>query len=183
LHTSQLYWPGAVWPHPRAVRPGLANTVKNHRSEEKKTHPSSKKPPCKPRQDKQMDPKPRSAKSRICYTCRKKGHLGKDCVNGNTPQSNLVYYEFHKLKNDKINTCTMRMISSPQVRTRVIWVPKHLVTNLVGPNKCWVPKSVCWACRLVELHWSHGNEERINYLMPYHEKDYKVNITQPMQPH
>jgi hypothetical protein len=64
-------------------------------------------------------------------------------VNGNTPQSNLVYYEFHKLKNDKINTCTMRMISSPQVRTRVIWVPKHLVTNLVGPNKCWVPKSVC----------------------------------------
>jgi hypothetical protein len=53
--------------------------MKNHRSEENKAHPSSKKPPCKPRQDKQMDPKPRSAKGCICYTCREKGHLGKDC--------------------------------------------------------------------------------------------------------
>jgi hypothetical protein len=43
---------------PRAVRPGLASTMKNLHSEEKKTHPSGKKPPCKPRQDMQMDPKP-----------------------------------------------------------------------------------------------------------------------------
>jgi hypothetical protein len=69
--------------------------------------------------------------------------LGKDCLNGNTPQSNLVHHEFHKLRNDKIDTCTMRMITSPQVSTREIWVPKHLVTNLVGRNKCWVPKSAC----------------------------------------
>jgi hypothetical protein len=85
----------------------------------------------------------KSAKSRICYTCRKKGHLGEDCPNGNTPQSNLVHYEFHKLRNDKIDTCNMRMISSPQVSTRAIWVPKHLMTNLVRPNKRWVPKSAC----------------------------------------
>jgi hypothetical protein len=32
--------------------------MKNLHSEEKKTHPSGKKPPCKPRQDMQMDPKP-----------------------------------------------------------------------------------------------------------------------------
>jgi hypothetical protein len=37
---------------PMAVRPGLASTMKNHHNEEKKTHLSSNKPPCKPRQDK-----------------------------------------------------------------------------------------------------------------------------------
>jgi DNA gyrase/topoisomerase IV subunit A len=105
----------------RAIRPGLASTVKNHRNQEKKAHPSSKKPPYKPIQDKQMDPKPRSAKSRICYTCREKGHLGKDSLNGNTSQSNLVHYVFHKLRNDKVDTCTMRLIGSPQVSIRAIW--------------------------------------------------------------
>jgi hypothetical protein len=128
---------------PQAVKPGLVSTMKNHRSEEKKAQPSSKKPLCKPRQDKQMDLKPRCAKGRICYTCREKGHLGNDCLNGNTPQSNLVHYDFHKLRNDKVDICTMRLIYSPQVSTRAIWVPKHIVTNLVGPNKRWVPKSAC----------------------------------------
>jgi hypothetical protein len=128
---------------PKAVRPGLASTVNNDRSEEKKAHSSRKKPTCKPKQDKTIVPKPKSAESSICYTCRAKGHLGKGCPNGYTPQSNLVLYDFHKLRNDKIDTCTMRMISSPQTSTRAIWVPKHLVTNLVGPNKCWVPRSAC----------------------------------------
>jgi hypothetical protein len=40
--------------------------------------------------------------------------LVKDFPNGNTPQSNLVHYDFHKLKNDKVDTCTMRLIGSPQ---------------------------------------------------------------------
>jgi hypothetical protein len=31
---------------PRAVRPGLASTIKNYRNKGKKAHPSSKKPPC-----------------------------------------------------------------------------------------------------------------------------------------
>jgi hypothetical protein len=145
--------------------------MKNHRSEEKKAHPSSKKPLCKPRQERQMDPMPRSAKGRICYTCREKGHLGNDCPNGNTPQSNFVHYDFHKVRNDKVGICTMRLICSPQVSTRAIWVPKHIVTNLVGPNKRWVPKSACWACRSIELHWSHGNEEKIGYLITCHETD------------
>jgi hypothetical protein len=29
-------------------------------------------------------------KHKVCYTCRGKGHLGKDCPNGNTSKPNLV---------------------------------------------------------------------------------------------
>jgi hypothetical protein len=52
-------------------------------------------------------------KSRIFYECRQKGHMGKDCPNGNIPKSNLVHYDFHKLRNDKNGTCAIREISSP----------------------------------------------------------------------
>jgi hypothetical protein len=80
-------------------------------------------------------------KSCICYECRQKGHMGKDCPNGNIPQSSLVNYDFHKLRNDKNGTCAIREISSPRYSMRAIWVPKHLVTNPIGPNKCWVPRN------------------------------------------
>jgi hypothetical protein len=82
-------------------------------------------------------------KSRICYECRQKGHMDKDCPNGNIPKSNLVHYDFHKLRNDKNGTCAMREISSPQCSMRAIWVPKNLVANPIGPNKCWVPSKAC----------------------------------------
>jgi hypothetical protein len=95
-------------------------------------------------------------KSRICYECRQKGHMGKDCPNVNIPKSNLVHYDFNKLKNDKNGTCAVREISSPHYSMRAIWVPKHLVTYPIEPNKCWVPKNACWACRMKEMHWAHG---------------------------
>jgi hypothetical protein len=82
-------------------------------------------------------------KSHICYECCQKGHMGKDCPNGNNPQSSLVHYDFHKLRNDKNGTCAMREISSPHCSMRAIWLPKHLVTNPIGPNKCWVPRNAC----------------------------------------
>jgi hypothetical protein len=31
---------------------------------------------------------------------------------------------------------------------RDIWVPKNLVTNPMGLNKCWVPRNACLACRI-----------------------------------
>jgi hypothetical protein len=80
-------------------------------------------------------------KSCICYECRQKGHMGKDCPSGNIPQSSLVNYDFHKLMNDKNGTCAIREISSPRYSMRAIWVPKHLVTNPIGPNKCWVSRN------------------------------------------
>jgi hypothetical protein len=48
-------------------------------------------------------------KSRICYECRQKGHISKYCPNGNIPQSSLVNYDFHKLRNDKNGTCAIRL--------------------------------------------------------------------------
>jgi hypothetical protein len=79
-------------------------------------------------------------KRHICYECRQKGHMGKDCPNCNIPKSNLVHYDFSKIRNDKNAACAMREISAPQTSVRAIWVPKNLVANLGGPNKCWVPK-------------------------------------------
>jgi hypothetical protein len=40
--------------------------------------------------------------------------MGKDFANGIIPKSNLVHYDFSKLKNDKNGACAMREISSPQ---------------------------------------------------------------------
>jgi hypothetical protein len=82
-------------------------------------------------------------KSRICYEFCQKGHMGKDFPNGIIPKSNLVHYDFIKLRNDNNGTCAMRESSSPQSSMRAIWVPKHLVANLIGPNKCWVPRNAC----------------------------------------
>ena len=103
-------------------------------------------------------------KHRICYTCRAKGHMGKDCPNGNELNSNLIHYDFTKLRKYKAGTCAIRVINFPQTSIRAIWVPKHLVSNLYGPNKVWVPKGTCWACRTMEMHWRLVLQEEILYL-------------------
>jgi hypothetical protein len=82
-------------------------------------------------------------KGRICYTCRKKGHLSKDCPMGNIPKSNSSIQYFDMLRKATNGSRTSKVVSSPYTSTRAIWVPKHLLTNLAGPNKGWVPKSAC----------------------------------------
>ncbi|PUZ51049.1 hypothetical protein GQ55_6G138700 [Panicum hallii var. hallii] len=79
-------------------------------------------------------------KYKVCYTCRGKGHLGKDCPNGNTSKSNLVNNLHVQLRRSNDGVCAGRMIKSSTFRPKAIWVSKSLLTNLCGPNTTWVPK-------------------------------------------
>jgi len=80
-------------------------------------------------------------KHRTCYTCRAKGHMSKDCPNGKVFNSKLVQYDFARLGRDKMSTYATKVIQSPNASIRAIWVPKSIVTNVIGSNKIWTPKS------------------------------------------
>jgi CII-binding regulator of phage lambda lysogenization HflD len=67
-------------------------------------------------------------KHQTSYTYRDKGHLSKDCLKTRT--------SIHKIINDnithlgpKIDTSTIKVVSSPCDSHHGIWVPKHLLTN------------------------------------------------------
>ena len=66
--------------------------------------------------------------------------MSKDCPNGKLPNSKLVQYDLTKLGKDKMSTYTTKVIKSPNVSIRAIWVPKPIVANVVGPNNIWAPK-------------------------------------------
>ncbi|KAG2576029.1 hypothetical protein PVAP13_6NG036824 [Panicum virgatum] len=78
-------------------------------------------------------------RQRICYNCRKKGHLGKDCPHGNFTLPNLVNKRHNVTCMPKVSNGEPKVTSAPRA-TKAIWVPKIYVTNLCGPNQVWVPK-------------------------------------------
>ena len=59
--------------------------------------------------------------------------MSRDCPNGKVLNSKLVQYDFAGLRRDKMNTYATKVIQSPNVSIRAIWVPKSIVTN-VGPT-------------------------------------------------
>ncbi|TVT98144.1 hypothetical protein EJB05_56576, partial [Eragrostis curvula] len=87
----------------------------------------------------QIKDKERRIKYRICYTCRTKGHIGKDCPMAQVFIPKLVHTDSSTMKATN-DPCADKVISSPSVNTKLIWVPKSCVTNIKGPNKIWVPK-------------------------------------------
>ncbi|TVU17092.1 hypothetical protein EJB05_33105, partial [Eragrostis curvula] len=87
----------------------------------------------------QIKDKERRIKYRICYTCRTKGHIGKDCPMAQVSIPKLVNIDSLAMKATN-DPCVDKVISSPSVSTKLIWVPKSCVTNIEGPNKIWVPK-------------------------------------------
>jgi hypothetical protein len=80
-----------------------------------------------------------SNKGRICYNCRRKGHLSYDCPKGNMPKPNAYVFN-DKLRRTTNGSSTSQARYSPHASTRATWVPKHIATNSIGPNKSWVPK-------------------------------------------
>jgi hypothetical protein len=67
-------------------------------------------------------------KHQICYTCRDKGHLSKNCPKTQTLIHEVVKVNISHVK-PKNDTSITKMISSSCNSPCVIWVPKHLLTN------------------------------------------------------
>jgi hypothetical protein len=88
---------------------------------------------------KQSKNKASRIKNQTCYTCHEKGHLSKDYPKIQTFINKIVNDNIPYL-GPKIDTSTIKLVSSPCDSHCGIWVPKHLLTNHEGPNKAWVPK-------------------------------------------
>ncbi|KAK3136468.1 hypothetical protein QOZ80_5BG0435630 [Eleusine coracana subsp. coracana] len=76
----------------------------------------------------------------ICYTCREKGHIGKNCPMGNIPNP-IPFHNHHLAKKARSGNIITNVVSSHNPNTKAIWVPKSLVTNILGPNVTWVPRN------------------------------------------
>ncbi|KAG2637662.1 hypothetical protein PVAP13_2NG531700 [Panicum virgatum] len=69
-------------------------------------------------------------KHKVCYTCREKGHLGKNCPNGNSPNPNLINNVPLCYRRPSNGVGAGRMMSSSTTRPRAIWC----FSNITGAS-------------------------------------------------
>ena len=73
-------------------------------------------------------------KRRTCYICREKGHFSSSCTNG-TSSNPILIDDVYSLRKDRVGNVFSKYVSAQSgVKIRTIWVPKPIVTNLLGPN-------------------------------------------------
>ena len=106
--------------HSRPIRPILAGGVAGPVKKPIKTTLPFKKQIDAQKHKKQVKSTFVKIKNCICYSCRAKGHMSKDCPNGNLLNSKLVQYDFAKLGKDKMSTYATKVIKSPNVSIRAM---------------------------------------------------------------
>ena len=102
------------------VRPVGAQSAQPHSYKHNQDSNSWLKPKMRQVQNVKDNSESCKAKHRTCYICRENGHLGKDSPKGKSPNSNLVHYDFTKLRKDQVGTCAIRVINSPRTSIRAI---------------------------------------------------------------
>jgi hypothetical protein len=68
------------------------------------------------------------------------GHFAQSCPKGITPKPSLIHDD-HLLRKVGNGAVKATISNHSIVRAMAIWVPKHEVTNMRGPNTVWVPSS------------------------------------------
>jgi hypothetical protein len=84
------------------VRPVLAKAVPQEHSKRNQASTASHKTKKQQVSKNKCKSSASKNKSRICYTCRSKGHESNNCPNGNTPKSKLVNYAFSRLRDTRM---------------------------------------------------------------------------------
>ena len=74
------------------------------------------------------------------YQYHNKGHFAKGSPKGNNPKSSSIH-ENCLLRKDGNGTMKATIANHSFVHAKAIWVPKHVMTNMRGPNIDWVPSS------------------------------------------
>ena len=80
------------------------------------------------------EPIKKKEKSRCCYLCRGKGRFASSCTNG-TSSNPIIIDDVYSLGKDRVgNGFAKYVVPQSGVKKFTIWVPKPIVTNLLGAN-------------------------------------------------
>ena len=65
----------------------------------------------------------------------------KSCLKGITPKPSSIH-DNNLLRKDENGTGKVTIANHSIIHAKAIWVPKHQLTNMRGPNGGWVPSKV-----------------------------------------